>query len=193
MNRTNYTIKDYRNDIKEIYKIKDISQFKQRIAKLYANKKINQSLKITQLKKLLVGNKNLIDTISLIVCNILSALITTTIKLDGINEVLSKGIDEIVSSLVGVFLTFFIVEVITVSITLILIVPFVTSMISSKDIERNNIEIKEIIKTTNKASLSALLEKEKESKKMLAFRLILSVISGVSIPLIATIIVSFVG
>lgn len=193
MNRTNYTIKDYRNDIKEIYKIKDISQFKQRIAKLYANKKINQSLKITQLKKLLVGNKNLIDTISLIVCNILSALITTTIKLDGINEVLSKGIDEIVSSLVGVFLTFFIVEVITVSITLILIVPFVTSMISSKDIERNNIEIKEIIKTTNKASLSALLEKEKESKKMLAFRLILSVISGVSIPLIATIIVSFIG
>ncbi len=193
MNRTNYTIKDYRNDIKEIYKIKDISQFKQRIAKLYANKKINQSLKITQLKKLLVGNKNLIDTISLIVCNILSALITTTIKLDGINEVLSKGIDEIVSSLVGVFLTFFIVEVITVSFTLILIVPFVTSMISSKDIERNNIEIKEIIKTTNKASLSALLEKEKESKKMLAFRLILSVISGVSIPLIATIIVSFIG
>lgn len=193
MNRTNYTIKDYRNDIKEIYKIKDISQFKQRIAKLYANNKINQSLKITQLKKLLVGNKNLIDTISLIVCNILSALITTTIKLDGINEVLSKGIDEIVSSLVGVFLTFFIVEVITVSITLILIVPFVTSMISSKDIERNNIEIKEIIKTTNKASLSALLEKEKESKKMLSFRLILSVISGVSIPLIATIIVSFIG
>lgn len=193
MNRTNYTIKDYRNDIKEIYKIKDISQFKQRIAKLYANNKINQSWKITQLKKLLVGNKNLIDTISLIVCNILSALITTTIKLDGINEVLSKGIDEIVSSLVGVFLTFFIVEVITVSITLILIVPFVTSMISSKDIERNNIEIKEIIKTTNKASLSALLEKEKESKKMLAFRLILSVISGVSIPLIATIIVSFIG
>lgn len=193
MNRTNYTIKDYRNDIKEIYKIKDISQFKQRIAKLYANNKINQSLKITQLKKLLVGNKNLIDTISLIVCNILSALITTTIKLDGINEVLSKGIDEIVSSLVGVFLTFFIVEVITVSITLILIVPFVTSMISSKDIERNNIEIKEIIKTTNKASLSALLEKEKESKKMLSFRLILSVISGVSIPLVATIIVSFIG
>lgn len=193
MNRTNYTIKDYRNDIKEIYKIKDISQFKQRIAKLYANNKINQSWKITQLKKLLVGNKNLIDTISLIVCNILSALITTTIKLDGINEVLSKGIDEIVSSLVGVFLTFFIVEVITVSITLILIVPFVTSMISSKDIERNNIEIKEIIKTTNKASLSALLEKEKESKKMLAFRLILSVISGVSIPLVATIIVSFIG
>lgn len=193
MNRTNYTIKDYRNDIKEIYKIKDISQFKQRIAKLYTNNKINQSWKITQLKKLLVGNKNLIDTISLIVCNILSALITTTIKLDGINEVLSKGIDEIVSSLVGVFLTFFIVELITVSITLILIVPFVTSMISSKDIERNNIEIKEIIKTTNKASLSALLEKEKESKKMLAFRLILSVISGVSIPLVATIMVSFIG
>ena len=36
MNKKNYTIKDYRKELKGIYRIKDISQFKQELKKLYS-------------------------------------------------------------------------------------------------------------------------------------------------------------
>lgn len=192
MNKKNYTIKDYRKELKGIYRIKDISQFKQEIKKLYSKKEIRQSWKSEKLEKLLIGNKKLIDVIVLIVSKFLSALITTEITFNGRGDIRSKGFNEILAALGIVCLTFFIVEAITLSFSLFLILPFVTSLITSKDIERSNIEINEIIKNTKKQSLSALFDKEKESKKKLAFRLIFGTLTGVTIPLVTTAIVLFI-
>lgn len=192
MNKSNYTIKDYKNDLNKIYQIKDDEIFKTEINKLYKKKDIYKSWKGKRLKQLLDGNKKHIEVLVLILSNLLSALITTTITFTRIDQVMKKGFDEIAQMLFEVCLTFLVVGVVVLLVALVIVVPFIMWSISSKQIDRNNYEMSQLIEKLSKKSLFPLLEKNKESKKMLAKRLICGTITGVAIPIVATIIVLFV-
>lgn len=190
MKKTNYSIKDYKNDIKRIYQIKDDDDFKSELTKLYSRNDINPSWKITSLRKLLRGEKKFVEIIVLIVSGLLSALTTTVINYNGIKQVRTQSIDIVLRSFNLVLPFLIILGLVLGLFTLAFVAPFLMATISSQDIERRNFEIEQIINTTGKKSLSSVFEKE--NKKVLLKKLVIDTLLGILVAVGATVLIVYI-
>lgn len=184
MSNSRYTYKDYKKDIKQIYKHKDFDTYKSKLNELYKKQDIKSAWKINELRKLLLGEQPWIDVVVSIASNLLAALATKNIddmRTQGIS-VLFQSFDSclVLAIILGLFLTLY---------TLALTVPFLIAIISSYTIEQRNYEIELIINTTGKGPLKSMYEKE--NKKVLLIKMALKTLKAVSCAIAATIFVCY--
>ena len=182
------SIKEYKKLLKETYKADD--DYEKKMKALYENNTIKKSWKEKRIRYLLNTEKNFIGKLTLIISSLLSALITSVISSESINDVLkTHDISIIIKSFAFVLILMIVICLIIAGFTLIVTTPFVIGTISPKELKKISVEIDLIIKSMGKSSLVELFEKP--NKKRLTWKFIGEILIGCIVSVIASVIIWF--
>lgn len=189
MNHTIRNQKEYIDGVKQIYRNKEFDGFKENIREYYKNADIKHSWMVKRLRKLLKGDKIIIDIIVFIIGNLLSALVTTLINANAIKEIHTSDLNTQVNAFVFILIVMILIALSIWLFTIILSAPVAMYGISSTEIKRRKIEIDIICKKINRQEIITVLRKD--DKKVLLKELILGSLLGTIAPVVATVVVLF--